>query len=64
MPIITIFNGTFGDDEELARNLATQLGCQFVSREIFVAASRRCDIPEAKLNDIVEKEPHCFGMKT
>jgi cytidylate kinase len=62
MPIITIFNGTFGDDEELARNLATQLGCQFVSREIFVAASRRCDIPEAKLNDIVEKEPHWWEL--
>lgn len=57
MPIITIFGGTFGDDEELARNVATKLGCQFVSREIFVAASQRCDVPEAKLSDIVEKEP-------
>ncbi|HSF58129.1 MAG TPA: cytidylate kinase family protein [Candidatus Binatia bacterium] len=58
MPIITIFGGTFGDDEELARNVATKLDCQFVSREIFVAASQRCDVPEAKLNDIVEKQPH------
>jgi len=58
MPIITIFGGTFGDDEEHARNVATKLGCQFVSREIFVAASQRCQVPEAKLNDIVEKEPH------
>ena len=57
MAIVTIFGGTFGDDEELARNVATQLGCQFVSREIFVAASKRCEVPEAKLNDIVEKEP-------
>jgi hypothetical protein len=65
MPIITIFGGTFGDDEELARNVATKLGCQFVSREIFVAASQRCDVPEAKLSDIVEKEPHWWnvGMK-
>ena len=58
MPIITIFGGTFGDDEELARNVAMKLGCRFVSREIFVAASQRCDGPEAKLNDIVEKAPH------
>jgi cytidylate kinase len=57
MPIITIFGGTFGDDEELARNVATKLGCRFVSREIFVAASQRCDVPAAKLNDIVEREP-------
>src|SRR5262245_27897373 len=58
MPIITIFGGTFGDDEELARNVAAKLGCQFVSREIFVGASQRCDVPEAKLSDVVEKEPH------
>jgi cytidylate kinase len=58
MAIVTIFGGTFGDDEELARNVATKLGCQFVSREIFVAASQRCEVPEAKLSDIVEKEPH------
>lgn len=58
MAIITIFGGTFGDDEELARNVAAKLGCQLVSREIFVAASQRCEVPEAKLNDIVEKEPH------
>jgi cytidylate kinase len=57
MPIITIFGGTFGEDEELARNVATKLECRFVSREIFVAASQRCDVPEAKLSDIVEKEP-------
>jgi cytidylate kinase len=58
MPIITVFGGTFGDDEEIARNVATKLGCQFVSREIFVAASQRFGVPESKLSDIVEKEPH------
>jgi len=58
MAIVTIFGGTFGDDEELARNVATKLGCAFVSREIFVAASQRCEVPEAKLSDIIEKEPH------
>jgi cytidylate kinase len=62
MPIITIFGGTFGDDEELARNVARKLDCRFVSREIFVAASQRCDVPEAKLSDIVEKEPHWWEL--
>ena len=63
MAIVTIFGGTFGNDEELARNVATKLGCQFVSREIFVAASQRCEVPEAKLNDIVEKEPHWWELR-
>ena len=58
MPIITIFGGTFGEDEELARNVAAKLGYRFVSREIFIAASKRCEVPEAKLSDLVEKEPH------
>ncbi len=58
MAIVTIFGGTFGDDEELGRGVAQTLGCPFASREIFVAASQRCDVPEAKLNEILEKEPH------
>jgi cytidylate kinase len=58
MAIITIFGGTFGHDEELARNIAAKLNCRFVSREIFVSASQRCGVPESKLSDLVEKEPH------
>ena len=58
MAIIAIFAGTCGDDEEIARNVATQLGYPFIGRELLSAASRRCEVPEAKLNDIVEKEPH------
>ena len=27
-----------------------------MSREIFVAASQRCEVPEARLSDIVEKD--------
>jgi cytidylate kinase len=57
MAIVTIFAGTLGDDEEVARNVATQLGYAFIGRELLSAASRRCEVPEAKLNDIVEKEP-------
>jgi cytidylate kinase len=57
MAIVTIFAGTFGDDEEVARNVANALGYPFIGRELLSAASQRCQIPEAKLNDIVEKEP-------
>jgi len=58
MAIVTIFGGSFGDDEDLARRVARALDCSFVSREIFVDAARRCEVAEAKLNDILEKEPH------
>jgi cytidylate kinase len=58
MAIVTIFGGTFGDDEGLAKSVAETLGCPYVSREILVEASQRCEVPEAKLSEIVEKEPH------
>ncbi|HWP60678.1 MAG TPA: cytidylate kinase family protein [Candidatus Acidoferrales bacterium] len=58
MPIITIFGSTFGDDEAVAKSVADAMGYAYVSRELFIAASQRYGIPEAKLNDIVEKEPH------
>jgi cytidylate kinase len=57
MAIVTIFGGTFGDDEALAQNLALTLGYAYIGRDVLAKASRRCPIPEAKLNDILEKEP-------
>lgn len=61
MPIVTIFGGTFGDDEHLARNVAQMLDCSFVGREILLAASKRCEVPEAQLDQILEKEPHWWA---
>lgn len=61
MPVITIFGGTFGDDEQVARGVAHALEYPFAGREILVAASERCEVPEAKLNDILEKEPHWWA---
>lgn len=58
MPIITIYQGASGDGQELAESLAETLGYRCVGREILVEASRRYNIPEAKLNEIVEKGPH------
>lgn len=61
MPIITIFGSTFGDDEEVARGVARALEYGFAGREILLAASKRCEVPEAKLSDILEKEPHWWA---
>lgn len=61
MPVITIFGATFGDDEALAQRVAATLGYPCISREIFVEASQRYGIPEAKLSEIVEREPHWWN---
>jgi cytidylate kinase len=58
MPIITIYQGASGEGQELAETVAEALGYRCVGREVLVEASRRYDIPEAKLNEIVEKGPH------
>ena len=58
MPIITIYQGASGEGQELAETVAKALGYRCVGREVLVAASRRYGIPEAKLNDIVEKGPY------
>jgi cytidylate kinase len=58
MPIITIYQGASGEGQELAESVARALGYRCVGREVLVGASRRYGIPEAKLNEIVEKGPH------
>ena len=58
MPIITIYQGASGEGQELAEGVAQALGYCCAGREVLVEASRRYGIPEAKLNEIVEKGPH------
>jgi cytidylate kinase len=58
MPIITIYQGASGEGQELAKAVADELGYRCVGREVLVEASRRYGVPEAKLNEIVEKGPH------
>ena len=58
MPIITIYQGASGSGQELAEAVAKTLGYRCVGREVLVDASRRYGIPEAKLNDLLEKGPH------
>jgi len=58
MPIVTIYQGASGEGQELAEAVAAALGYRCVGREVLVEASRRYGIPEAKLNEIVEKGRH------
>jgi len=58
MPIITIYQGASGEGQELAESVAQDLGYRCVGREVLVEAGRRYGIPEAKLNEIVEKGQH------
>jgi cytidylate kinase len=58
MPIITIYQGASGEGQELAEAVAQPLGYRCIGREVLVAASRRYGIPEAKLNEILDKGPH------
>jgi cytidylate kinase len=57
MAIITIYQGASGSGEELAVAVAQALGYGCVSREVLVRTSLCYGIPEAKLNEIVEKGP-------
>jgi cytidylate kinase len=58
MPIITIYQGASGSGQELAEAVAGVLGYRCVGRVELVEATRRYGIPEAELNDIMEKGPH------
>jgi cytidylate kinase len=58
MPIITIYQGASGEGQELAETVAEALGYRCIGREVLVEASRHYRIPEAKLNEIVDKGPH------
>ena len=57
MPIITIFRGAFSGGQDLAEQVAAQLGYRCVSREVLIEASRRYGIPETKFTEILEAEP-------
>jgi cytidylate kinase len=58
MPIVTIYRGAFTAGEEIAKGVAQALGYRCVSREVLIEASRSCGMSEAKLNEVLEKDPH------
>jgi len=64
MQIITIYQGASGSGEELADAVAQSLGYSSVDREVLVEASLQYSIPEAKLAEIVEREPTWWATFT
>jgi len=64
MQIITIYQGASGSGEELADTVAQSLGYGSVDREVLVEASLQYGIPEAKLTEIVEREPTWWATFT
>lgn len=64
MQIITIYQGASGSGEELADAVAQALGYGPVNREVLVEASLQYGIPEAKLTEIVEREPTWWATFT
>ena len=64
MQIITIYQGASGSGEELADAVAQSLGYGPIDREVLVEASVQYGIPEAKLTEIVEREPSWWATLT
>ena len=58
MVIITIFGGDFTGGEALAEDVAKTLGYRGVGREVLAGTIRYYGIPEANLNDVLERDPH------
>jgi cytidylate kinase len=58
MSIITISHEAFGDGRAVAERVAAILGYRCISREVFVKASQRYGIAEAKLFEVLEEKPH------
>jgi cytidylate kinase len=57
MSIITLSHSAFDGGRALAEKVASILDYRCVSREVLIEASRRYGIPEAKLFEVLEKEP-------
>ena len=64
MQIITIYQGASGSGEEVARAVAKSLGYNPIDREVLVEASLQYGIPEAKLTEILEREPRWWATFT
>jgi cytidylate kinase len=58
MPIITIFPGASTRGAALATSVSAALGYRCVGREELLEATKRYGITEAKLTEILDKEPH------
>jgi two-component system response regulator CpxR len=65
MPVITVFSGTFCDDEPVLQALLQRTGYQLVSdSELVAEASRLSSIPETKIDRAFSARPSVFNKIT
>jgi two-component system response regulator CpxR len=65
MPVITVFSGTFCDDEPVLKALLQRTGYKLVSdADLVAAASRLSSIPETKIDRAFSSRPSVFNKIT
>ena len=65
MPVITVFSGTFCDDEPVLQALLQRTGYKLVSdADLVAAASRLSSIPETKIDRAFSSRPSVFNKIT
>lgn len=60
MSLITISRGTYSGGHELAQQLASALGWQYVSREQVSEEAQRCGVPVDRLQEAIHKPPRSY----
>ena len=60
MAVITISRGSYSKGKEVAESVARKLGCQCVSRDVLLEASKEYNIPEIKLIRAIHDAPSLF----
>lgn len=63
MSIITISRGLFSSGQVLAERVAEMLGYRSMSREMLLEATKRYEIPEARLTELMETSPEVTPIK-
>lgn len=63
MSIITIARGLFSSGQALAEQVAGTLGYRCMSRELLLEATKRYEIPEARLAELLEPSPEVAPLR-
>lgn len=61
MSIITISRGSYSSGKEIAEKVAERLGYQVTSREAYIEASQKYNVPELKLVRAINEAPSMFN---
>lgn len=64
MAIITISRGSYSKGKEVAVQVAEELGCRCIAREVILDASKEFDIPEIRLVRAIHDAPSILERLT